>query len=174
LAWKLTQTGGALFRRETLLAVGGWNEDQVRCQDNELYFRLLKHGARFDRCGYAGSVYRRFEGGSVSTEKVDLLRAEILRLLEEGEDFLKRNDALNSRRLQALNGMRFRLARGLWQTDRAVALNIDRLIHEQYPEFVPRSGEYVSTLYSFCFRFFGFKAAENIASYIRRLKAYKS
>ena len=170
LGWKLTQTGGALFRKKALLEVGGWNETQERCQDNEVYFRLLKHGARFERCAQAGSVYRRFEGGSVSTTKLGLLRGEILRLLREGEIYLRQNNQLTRRRLQALNGMRFRLARDLWKSTPREAIQLHNLIHQTLPEFVPGPGEDASRAYRLCYRTFGFKGAEKIAAWTRPLR----
>lgn len=170
LRWSLTQLGGALFRRRTLLDVGGWNNQQQRCQDNELYFRLLKHGAAFVRCEHAGSVYRRFEGGSVSTGKPDLLRQAILGLLEEGEAYLREQDQLTPARIQAANGMRFRLAKELWKSDRPAARRIVTRIKQSDPRFLPGPEEFVAPVYRQVFRFAGLDGAEQAAALARGLR----
>ena len=170
LAWSLTQTSGALFRRSTLLAAGGWNEEQRICQDNELFFRLLKHGAEFVRCGFTGTVYRRFSGQSLSTRDPKRLRAGILQLLEEGEGWLKARNGLSSRRLQALNQMRFTLARGAWENDRGAALRIMEQVRRSHPGFFPSPGREAPPLYRAGYRLFGFSGAQRIAAGMRSLR----
>lgn len=169
LGWNLTQTGGAVFRRKTLIEVGGWNEEQQCCQDNELYFRLLKNGAVFKRSIFAGSVYRRFAGGSVSTDHPERLRKAILKLLEDGESFLESIKGLTPRRLQALNSTRFNLARGLWSQDEAEARRILLIVKKSYPSFQPSGGPQAPMIYRICFYLFGFSGAERIAAIKRGL-----
>ena len=47
IAWELPQTGGCLWRKETLEKLNGWNEAMPCCQEHELYLRALKAGMRF-------------------------------------------------------------------------------------------------------------------------------
>lgn len=168
LGWNLTQTGGALFRKTVLDAIGGWNEQQPCCQDNELYFRLLQHGANFVYCPYAESVYRRFENGSVSTGKPDRVRAEILSLLQKGEQFLRQSNALTAQRLQAINQMRFRIARTVWPDNPAEAKSIIATIHFSDPRFVPLASDQAPSAYRWCYRLLGFVAAEKVGEFRRR------
>jgi len=168
LGWNLTQTGGALFRKHYLHEVGGWNEKQGCCQDNELYFRLLKSGVIFHRCPFADSVYRRFAGTTVSTEKPLRITREILRLLEEGEAYLSGKGSLTARRSRAANTLRFRLARTAWPLDRALARQIARTIRRKDPRFVPGKGDEAPFLYRLVFRVFGFTCAEVMAAIRRR------
>ena len=163
LAWDLTQTGGALFRRDTLVEVGGWNEAQPCCQDNELFFRLLQAGAKFAYCDHAGAIYRRFEDGSVSTRDPARVRSEILRLLALGEAHLRSRGELTKRRHAAVNNLRFGLARQLWPVLPAIARATMAVIRESDPEFQPAPGRHAPRAYRWCFRLFGFEAAERIS-----------
>jgi glycosyltransferase involved in cell wall biosynthesis len=169
LGWNLTQTGGALFRRKSLVAVGGWNEAQPRCQDNELFFRLLKAGATFTRCPHAGAVYRRFALGTVSTDNYRKLVDEILTLLEEGEQFLVSSDQMTATRRHAANQNRLSLARKLWKEEPGMALGIISRIHQSDPRFSPSKADHAPLLYRLAFRIGGFEAAERIASLKRNL-----
>lgn len=58
IRWHIPQTGGALWRREPLLALGGWKPDQPCCQEHELYLRARKAGLRFVYTPTPGAVYR--------------------------------------------------------------------------------------------------------------------
>jgi glycosyltransferase involved in cell wall biosynthesis len=58
LAWEIPQTGGALWRRSALEAIGGWQEGQPCCQEHELYLRALKAGLRFVFAPTPHAVYR--------------------------------------------------------------------------------------------------------------------
>jgi glycosyltransferase involved in cell wall biosynthesis len=58
LAWQMPQTGGALWRKTTLDALGGWKESQPCCQEHELYLRALQAGARFRFAPTPHAVYR--------------------------------------------------------------------------------------------------------------------
>ena len=58
--WYLPQTGASLWRKQAILDVGGWKNDQPCCQEHELYLRLLMAGKRFTYCSSNGAVYRRW------------------------------------------------------------------------------------------------------------------
>lgn len=58
IRWHIPQTGGALWRREPLHALGGWKPDQPCCQEHELYIRARKAGLRFIYTPTPGAVYR--------------------------------------------------------------------------------------------------------------------
>jgi glycosyltransferase involved in cell wall biosynthesis len=160
LGWNLTQTGGALFHRQTLLDIGGWNEKQPCCQDNELFYRLLKAGAQFARCPQPEAVYRRFATGSVSTSNQQRLLAAILDLLASGETFLRQKQALTQRRLQAVNQLRLNLARKEWIRSRTHAATIMRTIRASDPHFQPTPADFAPPLYRKAFRLLGFHGAE--------------
>ena len=58
IRWQIPQTGGCLWRRETLDRIGGWKDDQPCCQEHELYLRALQAGLRFVFAPTPGAVYR--------------------------------------------------------------------------------------------------------------------
>jgi GT2 family glycosyltransferase len=58
LAWQIPQTGGALWRKSGLDAIGGWKEGQPCCQEHELYLRALQAGLRFRFAATPHAVYR--------------------------------------------------------------------------------------------------------------------
>ncbi len=170
LSWRLTQTGGALFRRSALLSVGGWNNDQACCQDNELFFRLLQEGRTFVHCDHAGAMYRRFSGTSVSTRKDGGVRDEILRLLQAAESWLRSAGEWTPERREAANNYRFGLARQVWPEDRAKAAAIMRQVRTGSGRFLPAPGPHAPGLYRFCFQLFGFEGAERISLWRRKLR----
>jgi glycosyltransferase involved in cell wall biosynthesis len=65
IAWELPQTGGALWRKDALLRIGGWKEGQPCCQEHELYARALMAGLRFVFGPSAHAVYRVWSEGTV-------------------------------------------------------------------------------------------------------------
>ncbi len=167
--WALTQTGGALFRKAALEEVGGWNEKQARCQDNELFLRLLQGGKIFLPCRDAVAVYRRFSHGTVSSGKGALLTDEILRILTLTESHLRDHSMLTEDRLTAINDHRFRLARGLWLSESEKSRDIVKLIRCVQPDFKLQPSSFAPKSYRICFRFLGFEVAEVIAAFKRRV-----
>lgn len=168
LAWHLTQTGGALFKADTLRAVGAWNEAMPCCQDNELFHRLLKANARFVRCPHADSIYRRFADGSVSTRQPERLVRVMLDLLADGEAFLRAQNALSQRRLNALNDTRLRLARNLFPFDAKKARAIHATIRASDPHFQPAPAPHAPKSYRIAYRLLGFHLAESLAATLRK------
>jgi GT2 family glycosyltransferase len=58
IRWNMPQTGGCLWRRESLLRIGGWNESFTCNQEYELYFRAFQSGLRFKWVDAPEAVYR--------------------------------------------------------------------------------------------------------------------
>jgi glycosyltransferase involved in cell wall biosynthesis len=171
LGWKLTQTGGALFHRQTLIDAGGWDDQQPCCQDNEVFFRMLQTGEQCMRSPVAEAVYRRFDGGSVSTGNEPQLVDEILRILDAGEQFLRTHDMLTARRLQAANQTRFDIARKAWNHNRDRASAIMDRIKQGDRNFVPSPGPEAPGSYRLAYRLFGFNGAERLANLKRKAQS---
>lgn len=82
IRWNMPQTGGCLWRKESLLRIGGWNESFTCNQEYELYFRAFKSGMRFKFVDVPGAVYRlwsedtvcRKDKSTVIKGKTELLR----------------------------------------------------------------------------------------------------
>lgn len=82
ITWQLPQTGGALWRREALLRIGGWKDDQPCCQEHELYLRALQAGLRFHFCPTPGAVYRIWSEQTVCRKDPVQVIRERTRLIE--------------------------------------------------------------------------------------------
>ena len=71
VSWGFPQTGGLLWKRDALLDVAGWNEQQTVCQENELFMRLIMAGKTFER-STGGAIYIAF---GVTTQSADEIRS---------------------------------------------------------------------------------------------------
>ena len=59
LHWQLPQTSGAIWRRDILESIGGWDENPTQlCDEHHCYFRALKAGKRFVFTPTPNAVYR--------------------------------------------------------------------------------------------------------------------
>lgn len=84
LAWNglhsPTMIGSCLYRRNSILKVGGFNERMRRGEDSEFYVRLLREGAVFADVDCDSLIYRRHSTNStnISTD-FGVLALELLR-----------------------------------------------------------------------------------------------
>ncbi|MBM9594010.1 glycosyltransferase [Roseitranquillus sediminis] len=169
--WKLPQTGAPLWRRQALLDVGGWREDQPCCQEHELYLRLLLAGKRFAYHPAGGAVYRRFSDGTLSTRNPSLVRRERLKIEKRIEEHLASTGALTPERQWAIDQARFDMARSAWPQDRAEARALRAVISTR--DFCPR-GPAAPPAYWHVASVLGFEAAEWLAAVMRRVRSLRS
>ena len=167
--WHLPQTGAPLFRRQALLDVGGWREDQPCCQEHELYLRLLIAGKSFKYSDASGAVYRRFETGTLSTTNMPKVWRERLKIEQRIEDYLGRENMLTPSRQWAINQGRFETARSAWHGARDIALEAFTAIRHSGAAFKP-SGSAAPAGYRAIYRWLGFSAAEHIADTTRLIR----
>jgi glycosyltransferase involved in cell wall biosynthesis len=167
LRWWIPQTGGQLWRRQALTDVGGWDPEQLCCQDNELYLRLLIHGKRFAYCSTARAVYRIWSENTVSRRDPISFQRCRLEILARAEAFLRSQNQLTKRRLQAVNQTRFEMARFEWPRHREFAAEIISKVRDSEPKFVP-SGLTAPPSYRAIYRLLGFDIAEQAAAFRRR------
>ena len=166
--WYLPQTGGPLWRKQAIEAVGGWKDDQPACQEHELYLRLLMAGKCFRYDDSNGAVYRQWS--ETTLWKKDKARTRALRLEIEDrlEAFLKSREQLTPERHWAINMSRFELARAAWHDRREEALAIASRIDQSMPDFVP-AGDAAPPRYQLAYRWLGFTVTEMVASWTRRV-----
>lgn len=164
--WQLPQTGAPIFRRQALLDIGGWREDQPCCQEHELYLRLLIAEKRLHYADTGGAVYRRFETGTLSTSKMDRVWRERLKIEDRLERHLQDQSMLTQHRQWAINQARFEIARDAWNENRPIAQAAHAAIVKTGAPFQP-SGEAGPRSYRAMYRFFGFEGAERIATATR-------
>lgn len=168
--WRLPQTGAPLFRRQALLDVGGWKEDQPCCQEHELYLRLLMAGKRFVHADAGGAVYRIWSEETLCRRDKALTRRERRKITDRLEAHLAETGGLSAERHWAINQARFEMARMAWLSDPAEAAEIIDEIRRSQPGFLPADDAAPPT-YRFAYRALGFAAAEKLASFRRRFIA---
>lgn len=165
--WQLPQTGAPLWRRQALLDVGGWREDQPCCQEHELYLRLLMAGKIFAYDPAGGAVYRRFATGTISTTNMARVRAERMKIVGRLEGYLAAGGLLTPERQRAVDQARFDMARSAWSEDPEEAIRLHGAISSE--AFQPRGGA-APRSYRLSYQFFGFEASERIAGLRRRIR----
>ena len=168
--WYLPQTGAPLWRKQSIIDVGGWTPTQPACQEHELYLRLLMAGKQFLYADTNGAVYRQWSEETLW--KKDQARTRRLRLDIEDrmEAFLRGRGELTVERQWAINMARFEMARLAWHDDREEAMAIVRSIERSSETFVP-AGAAAPASYQLIYRLMGFAAAESVAGWRRRLRA---
>lgn len=168
--WRLPQTGAPLFRREALLEVGGWKEDQPCCQEHELYLRLLVAGKRFAYADAGGAVYRLWSEETLCRRDKALTRRERRKITRRLEAHLEETGQMSPERRRAINQARFEMARIAWLSDRAEAGEIMAEIHRSEPGFRPAEAA-APPAYQVAYRALGFELAETLAAFKRRAAA---
>lgn len=166
---RLGTTTADLWRREDLLRVGGWDEDQASSQDYELAFRLLQAGGRVawdDRI--TAEVLKR-ERGSISRTNELRNWERYIELRVAVREHLRTSDLPNSNEIIAeCDQYIFRALRVVGRTRPAHAAE---LFAEVIPAgFVPKAGEALSALYVLLYRWLGFSGAEAAAAALDNLR----
>ena len=111
IRWQIPQTGGALWRRNALNQIGGWNPDQPCCQEHELYLRARQGGFRFVYTPTPGAVYRIWSEDTLCRKdpaNVVQVRTE---LLERMRDWLKSKGTITDAHRIAIGQACFEMAR---------------------------------------------------------------
>lgn len=166
LNWKLAQTGSVLWRKQSLINIGGWNEAYKCCQDNEICMRALKNGLRFQFSEDTGTVYRLWSSGTVSKKNPDLLLTTIVELTEQMVAWLGEEKLLQRVHMEAAGKQFFRLSRTCAATDFEKAVE---LANEMSRKGLFTLDPTVAPLvYRLLYQVFGFKFAESIAKWTRK------
>ena len=161
-------TSAALWRRDAILAVGGWDETLASGQEYDLYFRLLKSGRRLAHVDLAMTRYRLPPRDGRPKRDPAVTIAERLAALERIEAHLAATGTLTPARTLALADQRLRLARRLWPIDRPAAC---RLADRVQPREVARLAAHdaLPRRYLAALTTVGFPAAERLAGLLRAL-----
>lgn len=125
-------TSANLYRKYSLLAIGGWHEELKSSQEYDLTFRLLKKG--FDKVGFDTScntkIYK--SNSSISyNQDIDVTKDIIERRIVLREDikaYLRSNGLLSNTRLQAIDEYIYNeLFRNRKQLPEYVSVRLQRL-----------------------------------------------
>ena len=164
--WQLPQTGAPLWRRQSLLDVGGWAAHQPCCQEHELYLRLLMAGKRFAYAAAGGALYRQWSEATLWKRDRSRTRRERLKILDRAEAHLRATRGLRPERLQAINLGRFETARSAWATDPQEGRRAYATIRPGWPWFRPE-GPAAPAGFRAAYSMLGFAAAETLAAWRR-------
>lgn len=169
--WYLPQTGSPLWRKQAILDVGGWKEDQPVCQEHELYSRLVMAGKRFTYFEKAESVYRQWSETTLWKKNQAFTRKHRLIIEDRLEKHLVEKGLMTKERQWAINMARFESARMEWQTNPAEAEQMMASVKTTYGKFVPR-GDSAPLRYKIVYGLFGFSVAEKVADRIRKMNVH--
>ena len=162
IAWGPLQTGGALWKKSSLLEVGGWKEDQKVCQEHELMLRMIQAGKSFVLHDESLAVYRYTENASVSRKDKSVTVRERMRITDALEEDLIQKNKMTTARRKRFNQARFESARNVYEKDKAFALSLINKIKKSDHGFVPQ-GPAAPALYRWAYRLLGFKGAQRMA-----------
>ena len=169
LDWKLAQTGTVLWKRSAIDQIGGWNEAQPCCQDNEIMLRALQAKLTIAYTPSAKTVYRLWSEHT-------LCRKDPLRVIEERTRLMDR--MLEWLRLEGLEGKSheavmgkaaLEMARTLAQHDLHKAARYLDARKRQHA--IRLTGHAAPFSYRAAYRLFGFRLAEQLALMLRSANA---
>lgn len=162
IAWQIPQTGGCLWRKEALVALGGWKDGQPCCQEHELYLRALKAGHRFVFAPTPNAVYRVWSEETLCRKDPRLVVAVKTGLIDDLSAWLSTHALWSAEHQRAASRACFEMARTLAKYDlaEAAAYHAERkqrgMIHLEGPA-APRA-------YRAVYTFLGFVMAEKLAA----------
>lgn len=166
IRWHIPQTGGALWRREPLLALGGWREGQPCCQEHELYLRARMAGLRFVYTPTPGAVYRIWSEETLCRkDPVQVVRVRTA-LMDSMAEWLVDTGRMTPDYRREIGRACFEMARTLARSDLAAAAAYHK--ERQSKELVHLEGPAAPHVFRLLYKLFGFVAAERIAKAMRR------
>jgi glycosyltransferase involved in cell wall biosynthesis len=166
IRWNALNTNGLLFKRQSLLDVGGWNPAQAACQEHELLYRLFCAGRRFSLVDNPAAVYRLHRAATVSRR--DPLRTLRLKmeLLDKMESHLETHRLLTQDHRKELYAARMEAARRVWSFDPASARDMARNAQAKGRWWISSSPALPLT-FQLANWLFGFGGAESLAARLR-------
>jgi glycosyltransferase involved in cell wall biosynthesis len=166
IRWEVAQTGSLLWRRETLMAIGGWNEEYPCCQDNELTLRAIQHGLKFHFCPNADAVYRIWSQETVCRKDPFRVIRYRTHLIEQMLTWLTGLDQMTASITQAAGQAFFEMARTMAVFDLPKAVSFQK-VQASRRRYLP-VGPAAPRAYRILHAIFGFHLTEIIARALRR------
>lgn len=163
IKWQLPQTGGCLWKKQTIIELGGWKIDQPCCQEHELYSRFLIEHKNFLYSPKSGAVYRIFGKNTVSSKRISETYKRRLEIIDRIEKYIEVTQPQNYNiYLEIIHQTKFECARIIWNFNEQWAIDIVNNLGTN-KTFMP-SGNTVPRIYKICYRLFGFYTSEKLAS----------
>jgi len=162
LSWHLPQTGGALWRKSALDALGGWKEGQPCCQEHELYLRALQAGLRFRLAPTPHAVYRIWSEQTVCRRDPRQVVRVRTQLMDALQDWMQTRGLWTPGHSRIAGRAFFEMARTMakFNLDEAVAYHRDR----KEKRLIYLDGPAAPFRYQLVYRSIGFAAAERLAA----------
>jgi GT2 family glycosyltransferase len=162
ITWQLPQTGGCLWRKSALDALGGWKEDQPCCQEHELYLRALQAGQRFVFAATPHAVYRLWSEETVCRRDPRMVIRLRTALIDALQSWMQEQGLWQDEHRRAAGRACFEMSRTLAKTDlrTAAAYHRDRAEHG----LIHVSGPAAPSFYRLAHRVLGFSGAERLAA----------
>lgn len=168
LAWHIAQTGAMLWRREALLSLGGWNESQACCQDNELMLRALKSELQIEITPSARAVYRLWSEDTLCHRAPKETLLEKTRLIDQALTWLSAKGKLTPEQSEAAEEVFYATSRSLAKVDTQLA-NAYFQERKRLGLSKPRPADATPLGYRIALRCLGFRQTERLASTARQL-----
>lgn len=174
IRWHVLNTNGFLWRRSSLLTVGGWKNNQPACQEHELLLRLIEAGwQRFSLVNRPGAVYRTNHTKSLSRKNpLGTLQIQ-MDLLDRLQEYLTRKQLLTPRHCKAFYSKRLQAARAVWKTDPVWADKLAFHARSTGTWWVSSSPA-LPFLFQLATRFVGFGTSERLAALKRSIATKRS
>jgi len=164
LRWQLPQTSGALWRKATLEAIGGWDENPTQlCDEHDCYFRALKAGRRFVFAPTPNAVYRIWSEETRCHSNQRPVIYSRTALSEALRAWLKERGKWTPAHDAAIGQAFLEMARKLASDDISFATRY----HAARKRDIRLAGPAAPQSYQFAYRALGFRAAELLARVLR-------
>jgi Glycosyl transferase family 2 len=163
--WELPQTGGALWRKSALEALGGWKSDQPCCQEHELYLRAIQAGLRFVFTRTAGAVYRLWSEETLCRRDPRLVVQVKTGLMDRLRTWLQERGQWTAEQDRLAGRACFEMARTVANFDLAEAAAYAR--GRRRTGLFRLEGPAAPLSYRMAYRFLGFNNAERLARALR-------
>jgi glycosyltransferase involved in cell wall biosynthesis len=167
LMWNMPQTGGCLWRREALAAIGGWNESIPFNQEYELYFRALRAGLSFRFVDAPLAVYRLWSENTVCRRDKTAVINGITELIDLFLGWLRSSGKWTPKYERLAARACFNMARTLAGKDIRTAAAYYR--QRKKGGLIYASGPSAPWNYRLALKCFGFTTAEALAKFSRKL-----
>ena len=165
---RLGITSANLWRREAVLAVGGWDEAWRSSQEAELTLRMLKSAAHIVYDPVARTTIYEREGSITHDPQFDH-RERHVRLRVEALEHLRREGTLDPEQMERAVDVVFRLIRSLSPLGLGRAAEFhDRVIPRS---FAPSRNASGARLYPWAYKALGFRTVEALSARATRVRS---
>ncbi len=169
IRWELPQTGGAIWRKTALEAVGGWKNDQPCCQEHELYLRAIKASLRFAFTTTPGAIYRLWSEETLCRRDPRLVIRVKTGLIDQLRAWMEERGTWTSKHQRLAGRACFEMSRTVAHFDLAEAAAYAK--ERRSLGLFCVEGPAAPASYRTAFQILGFLNAERLARAVRHRKA---